>query len=105
MKIFFKIIGYLLIGTSAAMMLVIGVTLHQYGLRSPRVENCMMGKFVVPAPVDGGLIVAGEIQFCGTDLNLSPVYGPNMEIHMEQLREENAALRFELASCQERQAL
>jgi hypothetical protein len=105
MKPLFRILGYafLFVGSSlAAIVFISAIATYEPEFVEIR---CMKGKLVVPAPRDGGIIDAGEIEICGTDLDVSAVYGPNMATHIEQLREENAVLRMQLDSCQEKQSL
>lgn len=105
MKIFFRTAGYILITAFASMMLLAFVVFIQYSLNSPQVQSCIKGKFVVFAPEDKGFIDIGEVEMCGTGLQISPVYGPNMEAHIEYLIEENAILRGQLDNCALKQAL
>ncbi len=110
MKKFFRIIGYGFLTMFAATAVLAFVTVMKYNLNYPHFiqsefQNCMRGRFVVPAPRDGGLIDIGDIEICGMGMEISPVYGPNMETHIERLTEENARLRAGLYSCQEKQSL
>jgi len=105
MKIFFRTAGYILITAFASMMLLAFVAFIEYSLHPSQVQSCIKGKFVVFAPEDRGFIDIGEVEMCGTDLEISPVYGPNFEAHIEKLLQENAILRVQLDSCARKQAL
>ncbi len=105
MKIFFRTTGYILITAFALMMVITFIVAVDYSLSSLQVKNCMKGRIVALAQTQGGMIDVGEVEICGTDMEVSPVYGPSMETHIEQLRKENAALRVQLDNCRMKQAL
>ena len=91
-------IGSVLIAVSLSTIIAGGFYLVGDYIASGR--TCLTGKMVLER--EGTFIDLGEMEFCGSDLSVSGVYGPSMEYHLFILKRKNVELKEQLKQCMSR---
>lgn len=92
---FFLTTGSVFIAVSLSAIIAGGLYLVGDYIASGR--TCLTGKMVLER--EGTFIDLGEMEFCGSDLSVSGVYGPSMESHFFILKRKNAYLIEKLNEC------
>ena len=92
---FFLAIGSVVIGVSLSAIIITGMYLTGQYITPDR--TCITGKMLLRH--EGSFVDMGDMEFCGTDLSVSGLYGPSLEYHILILKGRNAELREELNEC------
>ncbi len=106
MKTVYRSLGIIFISLGVFLMVgIFAAGVNDPNFFSPKVKTCMKARFITIITQKGSLLDVGEIEICGRDISVSPMYGPSMEGYIEALRRGNAALLDELNECREVQSL
>ncbi len=92
---FFLTTGSVFIAVSLSAIIIGGIYLTGEYITPDR--TCITGKMLLRH--EGNFVDMGDMEFCGTDLSVSGLYGPSLEYHILVLKGRNAELREELNEC------
>ena len=91
---FLLVTGSVLIAVSLSVIIIAGIYLTDQYTTPDR--TCIRGKMLLHR--EGNFVDLGDMEFCGTDLSVSGLYGPSLEHHIFLLKRQNADLNQFIAN-------